>query len=165
MCSCDRPAHHGAGGWYCPPLSLDNRPDKPCYVCVWPGNVPNHLHTCLLCTRWLQRKVCDKQPLKVLIISEFARKYERFSRCLQTLGLHCFPCGPGHMFDTEIHVFLLNIKAATQICELQIRTTFETLRVIFYVPLNQQNKWLMQKYWITFMFTWAGILLICQPLV
>lgn len=44
------------------------------------------------------------------------------------------------MFDTEIHVFLLNIKAATQICELQIRTTFETLRVIFYVPLNQQNK-------------------------
>lgn len=54
--------------------------------------------------------------------------------------LHCvFHVGQA-TFDTEIHDFLLNIKAATQICELQIRTTFETLRVIFYVPLNQQNK-------------------------
>lgn len=158
MCSCDRPAHHGAGGWSCPPLSLDNRPDKPCYVYVWSGNVPNRLNT------FIVHEVTAEESLWQATFKSSHYLQENMNDFQDAFRLHCvFHVGQA-TFDTEIHAFLLNIKAATQICELQIRTTFETLRVVFYVPLNQQNKWLMQKYWITFMFTWAGILLICQPL-
>lgn len=126
MCSCDRPAHHGAGGWSCPPLSLDNRPDKPCYVYVWSGNVPNCLNTFIVHEVTAEESLWQatfKSSHYFWICKKIWKIFKMPSDSWTPLCV--FHVGQA-TFDTEIHSFLLNIKAATQICELQIRTTFET---------------------------------------